>query len=305
MGIRKEQPGAAKAAAKAGITIGKGKKAEEGRARAEREQARAQQRAAQQEARQAAMEWEATKMRMRSEQDFQQELSERQWEFEKFNRAKAWDIEKMEIASRNDFQQEEQERAEKIAKTAAGLKAIDESTDVYLTPEAKEEAKYQFKFKQETGSYPPKQTQERAEYGVKPWWTDPDVEFTPEAQAAKLKAAETRRPRAEYGIKPWWVDSAAANTPEAKAAKQKALELRQEKPLSATRQVGEIEAQFELEGYTPDDLRELGLDPADYPGVGREVGEAGLSSPTTQEEYNAIPRGSQYLDSDGNIRTKR
>ena len=80
MGIRKEQPGAAKAAAKTGLTIGKGKRAEEDRARGEREQARAQQRAAQQEARQAAMEWEATKMRMRSEQDFQQELATKQWD---------------------------------------------------------------------------------------------------------------------------------------------------------------------------------------------------------------------------------
>jgi hypothetical protein len=157
MAIRREQPGAAKAAAKAGLTIGKGKRAEEDRARVEREQARAQQRAAQQ----AAMEWEATKMRMRSEQDFQQELSEKQWDYEKFNRAKAWDIEKMEIASRNDFQQEEQDRSEKMAKTAAGLKAIDESNNIYATPEDKEKAKEEFKFKQEQGFYPPRQLQSK------------------------------------------------------------------------------------------------------------------------------------------------
>lgn len=237
MAIRIEQPGAAKAAAQAGTAIGKGKRATEDRARAEREQARTQQIAAQQKARQASLEWEQEKMRMRSEQDFQQELATKQWDYEKFNRAKSWQIEKMEIASRNDFAQEEKDRSEKQAKTAAGLKAIDESDNIYATPEAKEEAKFKFMFKQEQGYFPPRQLQEKG-------------------------------------------------------------------PPSATRQKGEIEAQFELEGYTQEDLRELGLDPADFPGVGREVGEEGLPSPTTQEEYNVIPRGSQYLDSDGNIRTK-
>jgi hypothetical protein len=43
------------------------------------------------------------------------------------------------------------------------------------------------------------------------------------------------------------------------------------RPPSATRQKGEIEAQFELEGYTQQDLVELGLDPADFPGVGDMV----------------------------------
>ncbi len=259
MGIRKEQPGAAKAAAKTGLTIGKGKRAEEDRARGEREQARTQQRAAQQEARQAAMEWEATKMRMRSEQDFQQELAAKQWDYEKFNRAKAWDIEKMEIASRNDFQQEEQDRSEKMAKTAAGLKAIDESNNIYPTPEAKEKAKFDFRFKQEHGSYPPRQIQERQE-------------------------------RAEFGIKPWWTDPEVADSPEAVAAREKAFRVPEDKPLSATRQVGEIEAQFELEGYTPQDLRELGLDPEDFPGIGEEGGQytIGQVIPTPQGDMTVV-----------------
>lgn len=159
MGIKITQPGEAAAAAKTGTIIGKGKRAEEERARAEREQARAQQVQAQQAARKAALEWEQQKMAMRSQQDFQQELAAKQWDYEKFNRAKAWEIEKMETASRLDFQQEEKERAEKQAKTAAGVKAIRESTDIYPDQAAKDKAEFDFVFKQEQGHYPPRQLQ--------------------------------------------------------------------------------------------------------------------------------------------------
>lgn len=157
MPIKITQPGEAAAAAKAGAIVGAGKRAQEERARTEREQARA----AQEQARAAALQWEQEKMRMRSEQDFQQELAAKQWDYEKFNRAKAWEIEKMEMTSRLDFQQEEKERAEKQAKTAAGLRAIDESDNVYLTPEAKEKAKFDFAFKQEQGYYPPRELREK------------------------------------------------------------------------------------------------------------------------------------------------
>ena len=167
MGITIRQPGESAAAAKAGTIVGKGKRAEEDRARAEREQARADQMAAQREARNAAMRWEQEKMAMRSQQDFQQELAAKQWDYEKFNRAKAWEIEKMEIASRNDFQQEEKERAEKQAKTAAGLKAIRESDNIFLTPEAKKKAEFDFKFKQKQGFYPPKEAGKEATFAQK------------------------------------------------------------------------------------------------------------------------------------------
>jgi hypothetical protein len=95
--------------------------------------------------------------------------------------------------------------------------------------------------------------------------------------------------------------------------------IRPEKPVrppSARSQVGEIEAGFELEGYTPQDLIDIGLNPTDFPGVGsieqsifgeeapeRPISE--YSSPTTQAEYDVIPRGTDYIDSKGNIRTKR
>lgn len=114
MGIKLEQPGAAKAAAVAGAAVGEGQRAVEDRARIERQQARAIQREAQQNAQQTAMAWELRKMQLRSEQDFAQELSDRQWETDKFDRAKKWDVEKMEIRSRIDFEDEEKERRRKL-----------------------------------------------------------------------------------------------------------------------------------------------------------------------------------------------
>ena len=133
MGIRREQPGAAKAAAQAGTVIGKAKRAEEDRARAEREQARAQQIAAQQSARQAALDWEQQKMLLNSQQDFAHEMRMRQTRLDAEARAREWEVEKMEMASRMDFEQGERERLRRIATYNAGKEAIDNNeglTDV-------------------------------------------------------------------------------------------------------------------------------------------------------------------------------
>ena len=110
MGIRREQPGAAKAAATAGVAVGKAERAKEDRARAEREQARADQEAAQRAAQQKAMEFELFKMEQRSMQDFQQELRDKQYRFDEINTAKEWDIEKKRRHSEIDFEIEEKER---------------------------------------------------------------------------------------------------------------------------------------------------------------------------------------------------
>ena len=155
MAIVREQPGASKAAAQAGTAIGKAKGTERSLASAERKSAMAMQIGAQQVARKAALDWEQEKMAMRSQQDFQQELAEKQWDYEKFNRAKAWDLEKMEIASRNDFQQEERERQEKLNKWMLGRKAIEDSDTVYHTQEQKDEALWKWDTKHKTGLYPP------------------------------------------------------------------------------------------------------------------------------------------------------
>lgn len=129
MPIRIEQPGAAKAAAKAGVAIGKGKRAEEDRARAEREQARAQQVAAQQSARKAALEWEQQKMLFNSQQDFAHEMRMKQSQLEKEARAEEWQVEKMELASRMDFEQDEKERLRIKAEYTAGRDTLDKKKD--------------------------------------------------------------------------------------------------------------------------------------------------------------------------------
>jgi hypothetical protein len=133
MAIRKEQPGAAKAAATAGTAIGAAAREKEDRARVEREQARADQEAAQRKARQTAMAWELQKMRMRSEQDLQQELRTTQYSLDRFNRAKDWDIEKMELRSRMDFQQEEEERIREMGQIDADIRAVKKLKDTEFT----------------------------------------------------------------------------------------------------------------------------------------------------------------------------
>lgn len=129
MAIKITQPGEAAAAAKAGATIGRGKRAEEDRARAEREQARTDQIAAQQAARKAAMEWEQQKMLLNSQQDFAHEMRMRQADLEKEARAKEWATEKMEMASRFDFEQDEKERIRVKAEYAAGRDTLDKKKD--------------------------------------------------------------------------------------------------------------------------------------------------------------------------------
>lgn len=235
MAVTIKQKGAGELEARTAKAIGESVTARRDQERAERQEAQALQLETQKKAREAAMEFELEKMQMRSQQEFQQELTERQWEYEKYNRAKAWEIEKMETVSRLDFEKREKERATKEAKTAAGVQAIKDSDNIYPSQEAKDKAVFDFVFKQEQGYYPPKQEQGQ-------------------------------------------------------------------RPPSATRQKGEIEAQFELEGYTPEDLTEIGLDPKDFPNVGRE--SQGLPRPTTQEEYDMVAPGAKYEDSSGNIRTK-
>ncbi len=188
MGIRLEQPGAAKAAAGAGAAIGKGKRAEEDRARAEREQARAQQIAAQQEARKAAMKWEQEKMAMRSQQDFQQELTAKQWEFEKFNRAKAWEIDKLEIRSRMDFEQDEKKRIQEIDAFINGVESIKKSDTI--DDEGKKRALYSW-----ANKYP--DVEEAAQY----LGYDPRTPKETEPSFAQMKAAAKYMEETELGWK--------------------------------------------------------------------------------------------------------
>jgi len=231
MGIRREQPGAAKAAATAGAAIGKAERAKEDRARAEREQARADQEAAQRAAQQKAMEFELFKMEQRSMQDFQQELRDKQYRFDEINTAKEWDIEKKRRHSEIDFEIEEKERLRQKQEISNKRTAIEK--DIASGKSTKEE--------HELALF----NLDRDEYAI-------DV-------GAARGAPLTQMPK-------------------------------EPKPRSAVSQVSEIDATFELEGYTAQDLRDVGLDPADFPGIAEdESGYAiGQVVPTPQGDATIV-----------------
>jgi len=124
MAIRKEQPGAAKAAATAGTAIDQAKRVEEDRARAEREQVRADIAAAQRKARQVAMEWDLKKAQINEQRTFERDLRVEDYKLAAEDRAHAWQIEKMELASRMDFEQDEKERLRESGRVDAKITAL-------------------------------------------------------------------------------------------------------------------------------------------------------------------------------------
>ena len=127
MGIEIRPSGESTAYAAAGQTIGKAERGKEERARGERQTQQAQDLAARQRADQMAMDWELQKMQMRSQLDFQQELRDKQYEYDKFNRAKEWEVEKMGLASRFDFEQEEKERLRTNAMYDAAKETLEDN----------------------------------------------------------------------------------------------------------------------------------------------------------------------------------
>lgn len=129
MTIRKEQPGAAKAAATTGVAIGAVAREKEDRARVEREQVRADQEAAQRKARQTAMAWDLKKMQINSERAFERELRQEDYRLMAEDRAQAWQVEKMELASRMDFERSEGERQRKLSVLDNSEAALDKAIE--------------------------------------------------------------------------------------------------------------------------------------------------------------------------------
>lgn len=259
MAIRREQPGAAKAAATAGTAIGKAQRAEEDRARVEREQARANAEATQRKARQTAMDWELQKMQMRSQQDFQQEQTEKQWDYERFNRAKAWDIEKMELRSRMDFEQEEQERVREMSRIDAKILALKKAEeDKQFTGREPEFKSLMFSLEQQ-------------KLGIK----NPRALPRPEEQRDIPKRTD--------------IDAAVKFLQEYEEKTTKAKKL--------------------LHPFAPEPTKEEDVAAQYYRSIIDQIPggtiSSGLPTPKTEQEYAAIPVGSQYIDSSGNTRTKR
>lgn len=176
MAIKITQPGEAKAAAQAGIAVGKAKGAEREEARAEREQARGEQIAARQAARKAALEWEQQKMLLNSQQDFAHEMRMRQAQLDKEARAQEWQVEKMELASRIDFEQDEKERIRRKAEYTAGRDNINENEN--LTDTQKADANFRL------SSRYPDIPEAAAGLGIKPE-KQPSISFAAKKAAAK------------------------------------------------------------------------------------------------------------------------
>lgn len=129
MPITLRQPGGAKAAAAAGSIIGKAQRAEEDRARTEREQVRKTEDKARMKAQETAMAWELQKMQMRSQKEFEKELRQYDYQLMRDDRAEMWTVEKMEMASRMDFEREEQERQQNLSRIDAKILTLKKAKD--------------------------------------------------------------------------------------------------------------------------------------------------------------------------------
>ncbi len=136
MGIRVTQKGAGALASKAGSIVGASQKSKQEQAAKEQEQRDALQAhtrlveiKARSDIEEASIKWEGEKIKMRSQQEFAQELRDRQYELDRFNRAKEWDIEKITLRSQMDFQREEGKRSESMQEGEVGLKGIDKAIE--------------------------------------------------------------------------------------------------------------------------------------------------------------------------------
>ncbi len=278
MAIRKEQPGAAKAAAAAGTVIGAAAREKEDRARVEREQARADQEAAQRQARQTAMKWDLQKMQLRSQQEFEQELRTTQYGLDRFNRAKEWDIEKMELRSRMDFQQEEEERLRKKGVVAAKRAGVEKDI-ASRQSDRKEYELILFNLDQEDRAI---------DLGTN--IPAPATEM-PGESAAEQRAA-SRETRAEGAAQ-----RAASAEQRAIAGAPTPEEIEREKyenflgDWAKALSLPELKTEAQSEGFAP---QQQSVTPSNIP----------YPTPNSQAAYDAIPSGSTYIDSAGNERTK-
>lgn len=179
MGIRREQPGAAKAAAAAGTIVGRAKRAEEDRARAEREQARAAAEAMQRQARQDEMKWALQKRqddwtralaKERRQEDYRLLAEDRAMErglvAADYTAQKA--LERIEFSKDLDHQYKTQERQRKIGVIDAGEAALDkviergEHTEDEFAIQVKREEYRQQRIALETGfPYRPMSAQDK------------------------------------------------------------------------------------------------------------------------------------------------
>ncbi len=242
-------------------------------------------RAAAKEASKEAAQRAAQLQRQREQQQYDMSVREMQMEMslEAERRARAWQIEKMEIASRLDFEREERDRQRRLESIDNKLRQLEKEKDegrfsaddrAYSNAVAYWESQKTFV---ETGIRPPKGGKQ---YGVEPYWMEykQAPEGTPERQLYESKL-EQQVSGVRTGTLPWYLDP---------------------------RYIRSTAAEEERAN------RGIFLDPEDideFLGMGRG-GEAikapitDLPRPKSRAEYDALPKGTRYIDPEGNVRTK-
>ncbi len=292
MGITRQQPGAAKAAAAAGTAIGAAAREKEDRARVEREQARANAEAMQRQARQDEMkfalqkrqvDWQRALDKERRQEDYKLAAEDRAVErglaAADYTSQKA--LERIEFSKDLDHQYKTQERQRKVGEFDNQIKTLNEHAD-------KGWVDRDFAWQDEMS---------QAKAGRDAALTDTPYREPPDSRAQEL--TENREARAA---------DAAQRAASAEQRAQEGHELR------AAGAPTEEEIQREqYETFLGDWAKSLSL-----PELKTEAQSEGFApqqqiaapsnipypTPNSQEAYDAIPSGSTYIDSAGNERTK-
>lgn len=119
MGISIRQPGETTDTARAGAIIDKGQRAQEERARAEREAVRKAEEKARMKAQETAMAWELQKMQMESQRAYMRETRQEDYRLAAADRAAEGAIDRIEFSKNLDHQYKEKQRLEKISRAQA------------------------------------------------------------------------------------------------------------------------------------------------------------------------------------------
>jgi len=261
----------------------------------------------------------------------QQQLSQRhEAEMAQFNadlrleaekRSRLWELEKMEMASRADFAREEQSRQRKLDNIDNAMQQLDKEV---LAGRMSEEEVRPLKLKYQMNklgldvpvSFLRPAEEER--YGVEPYWRKfrDYPEESPERQLYDAKMRDEAGVDVPSVDVPSRTDVSAAvkfltEYEEKKGKAAKFYHPFAPEPTEEEETVAEyfrdILRRARVTARVTEGIESAGAVGAVGVGAGIPVGgiSTGLPEPKTQQEYNMIPSGSQYIDSSGNIRTKR
>jgi len=182
-------------------------------------------------------------------------------------RSQQWEVEKMEIRSRLDFEREEKERMRRLDDADNALQQIDREVESgRITNKQADNLKFYQEMKR-YGAAPPVSL-------IQPPRKERERYISPSQRMAAYKALQTEELR-----EPTWLERLLPGGKE---------------PLTE-------EEQYYRELFQ---ATARGVPTGTSAGIPTGTISQGLPQPKTQQEYNAIPSGSQYIDSTGNIRTK-